>query len=135
MARKDPKADAFRRLTGDDLEAWAGDKIVTRGRSYQRTGHVQELGRTPGGSIVAWVAGTERYATVVDIDDDGLTSDCTCPYAYTCKHAVAAVIEYLERLKDEAEVPTVSDMDERLVLLKEGQWGIEGKGQAEGRGR
>lgn len=63
--------------------------------------------------------GTQRYATGVDIEEGGLSSVCTCPYWSTCKHAVAVVLEYLEYLKQDIEVPTVKENDPRLVLLRE----------------
>jgi uncharacterized Zn finger protein len=53
MRRKDqvpsqaiPKADPWRALTWDDLEAWAGPRSLERGRSYQRTGRVRHLARS-----------------------------------------------------------------------------------------
>jgi hypothetical protein len=36
MAQKRTKTDPFADLTWDDLEAWAGSTIVSRGRGYQR---------------------------------------------------------------------------------------------------
>jgi len=98
MARKRKKTDLFEGLTWNDLTSWAGSKIVSRGKSYQRSGYVKELACAPDGSLIAWVDGTERYATQVFFEDDELESDCTCPYWDTCKHAVAVVVEYLENL-------------------------------------
>ena len=99
MAWKRKKIDPFEGLTWNDLTAWAGNKIVDRGKSYQRSGYVEDLARTPDGSLVAWVEGTKRYAVRVFFEDDELESICTCPYWDTCKHAVAVVVEYLDSLK------------------------------------
>ena len=55
MAKKRSDTDPFKDLTWDDLQAWAGTSIVSRGRSYQRNHHVQGLARTPSGGLVAWV--------------------------------------------------------------------------------
>ena len=54
---------------------------------------VSDLAIAEDGNLVAWVAGSERYATKVAMDEDGLSdSICTCPYYIDCKHGVAAVI-------------------------------------------
>lgn len=96
MTRKRKKSDPFVGLTWNDLTAWAGNKIVSRGKNYQQNGYVKNLAHATDGSLVAWVEGTERYVTQVFFEDDELESDCTCPYWDTCKHAVAVVVEYLE---------------------------------------
>jgi len=119
MSRRRSKTDPFEDLTWDDLESWAGSSVVSRGRSYQRSHRVQDLARTPDGALIAWVLGTEKYATRVDFGEDGLTSVCTCPYWTTCKHAVAVVLEYLESAKRKAEIPTVTERDPRLANLRD----------------
>ncbi|MCZ6635991.1 MAG: SWIM zinc finger family protein [bacterium] len=112
--RKDPFAD----LTWENLESWAGSTIVGRGRTYQWGGRVDNLGITPEGKLIAWVIGTERYITQVEIQDGELTSKCTCPYWAQCKHAVAVALEYLECLKNKDDVPHISKEDPRLDQLK-----------------
>ena len=98
--KKQKPSDPFSKLTWEDLEEWAGNVIVGRGRPYQRKGAVENLGRAEDGALVAWVMGSQRYATRVRIEGKkSLESECTCPYWDTCKHAVAVVLEYLERLK------------------------------------
>ncbi|MBU1207053.1 MAG: SWIM zinc finger family protein [Proteobacteria bacterium] len=119
MAQKNQKTDRFRDLTWDDLHAWAGSTIISRGQGYQRGRQVQDLARTPEGGLIAWVRGTERYATLVDFEERELVSACTCPYGGTCKHAVAVVLEYLELLKQNRGVPEVDEKDRRLALLEE----------------
>ncbi|MFH2057597.1 MAG: SWIM zinc finger family protein [Pseudomonadota bacterium] len=70
--------------------------------------------------MIAWVSGTKRYATTIEIiDGEYLDSYCTCPYAINCKHGVAVVLEYLECLKKNQEVPVCRDEDERLYLLSD----------------
>lgn len=119
MAQKKSSIDRFKELTWDDLVDWAGRTIVSRGQSYQRNRQVQGLARTFSGGLIAWVEGTKRYATQVEFEDGELAANCTCPYGGTCKHAVAVVIEYLEGVKKNAQVPPVSEEDERLLLLEE----------------
>ena len=111
------KSEFFKQLTWSDINAWAGDTITSRGRSYQSDGSVQDLAFSHDGGLLAWVQGTERYATLVDIEHENLTSDCTCPYGGTCKHAVAVVLEYLEKVKKNTKVPIANQNDRRMSLL------------------
>ncbi|MCX5894928.1 MAG: SWIM zinc finger family protein, partial [Proteobacteria bacterium] len=120
MARKHLQGNLFEELTWRDIEDWAGSKIVSRGKSYQRGRRVQELSRLKSGGIVAWVQGSERYATRVTCETGKLVSDCTCPYGATCKHAVAVVLEYLDCLKNNINVPKATTPDRRLELLEAG---------------
>ena len=118
MAKK--KIDLFINLSWNDLKGWAGSKIVSRGKSYQRQKLVSKLAVLDNGDLLAWVDGTHRYATQVTIGEDGLPeSTCTCPYGCDCKHGVAAVLEYLEQLKKNKRIPNVSKNDERLSLFDE----------------
>lgn len=118
MPNKKKQMSQFRDLTWDDLNEWAGSKIVSRGRDYQRQGRVSELAQTEDGALLAWVEGLHRYATKVDMDDDGLpNSICTCPYELDCKHGIAVVLEYLERVEHNRPVPKAGRGDERLELL------------------
>ncbi|HEX2201072.1 MAG TPA: SWIM zinc finger family protein [Gammaproteobacteria bacterium] len=118
MIQRRLKIGSFQDLSWDDLEGWAGATVVSRARSYQRSGQVHGLARTPSGGAVAWVQGTHRYATVVEAKDGELISSCTCPYAGTCKHAVAVVLDYLEHLKQKREVPIATEQDPRLRSLR-----------------
>jgi uncharacterized Zn finger protein len=117
MAQQHPTTNRFAELTWNDLQEWAGSSTVSRGRSYQRNHQVQELACTSTGSLLAWVQGTQRYATLIEITEGRLTSSCTCPVGYSCKHAVATVLEYLEHLKRDLDVPIVTESDRRIALL------------------
>lgn len=114
-------ANPFNDLTWMDIQEWAGSKIVSRGKSYQRSGYVSSLGITNKNELIAWVEGTTRYATKVWFKRNKLTSECTCPYGFNCKHGVAVVIEYLEAVKTGKKVSEISSKDKRLVLIKEGE--------------
>jgi uncharacterized Zn finger protein len=126
MASKKPKADFLKELTWDNLEEWAGSRVLSRGQSYQRSHRVQEVVQTERGELLAWVQGEKRYVTQVDFRGGELISTCTCPYGSTCKHAVAVVLEYLDLLKKKMEVPRITKQDKRLLLVKktedEGEW-------------
>jgi uncharacterized Zn finger protein len=119
MKKEALKRDLFGKLTWDDLQEWAGSRVLSRGQSYQRSHRVKELAQTQTESLVAWVQGGQRYATEVDFEEGELISICTCPYGNNCKHAVAVVLEYLEHVKKNKKVPQVSRKDKRLVLLRD----------------
>ncbi len=74
------------------------------------------------GDLLATVQGTERYATSVSIGPGGkassLTSRCTCPVGYACKHAIATVAEYLEAVAEGRDVPVASENDPRWAKLE-----------------
>ncbi len=128
MAKKNNKIEFLKNLSWDDLRKWAGSKIVSRGQSYQKSGQVEDLAFTPDGALIAWVLGTHRYATLVDVQRGKLVSDCNCPYDDTCKHAVAVVLEGLEYLKKKKQIPLCSDQDRRLEALDnemEDEWDEE----------
>ncbi|MBN1765729.1 MAG: SWIM zinc finger domain-containing protein [Sedimentisphaerales bacterium] len=117
------KKDSFVDLSWDDLREWAGSKIVSRGKSYQRQKLVSKLAVLDNGGLLAWVDGTYRYATQVTLDKDGLPeSTCTCPYGCDCKHGVAVVLEYLEQIKKNKKIPKAAKDDERLMLFEDYGW-------------
>jgi len=119
-SKKKNSKNPFASLTWFDLESWAGSKILSRGKTYQRAGYVKELGIAKDGELIAWVEGTLLYATRVGIKGKELFSSCTCPYEFTCKHAVAVVLEYLNTLKEGNSLPKVYDSDKRLSLIRSG---------------
>lgn len=126
MPKKKPKLDRFADLTWNDLEDWAGSKIVSRGKNYQDQGRVCDLATTEDHGLIAWVGGTERYATKVIMGDDGLLEAiCTCPFELDCKHAVAVVIEFLKRIENNRSVPKASMGDARLEMLEDEDLGDE----------
>jgi len=118
MKKEPSKRDLFERLDWDDLDQWAGSKILSRGQGYQRSHWVKELAQTQTGALVAWVYGGQKYATEVDFEDGELISVCTCPYGDNCKHAVAVVLEYRDHLKKNREVPQITGQDQRVALLQ-----------------
>ena len=65
-------------LTLEDLREWAGSKIYNRGKDYVSC--VSQLSRTEDGMLVAWVSGSDEYATSVRRNEQGdFDFDCTCP--------------------------------------------------------
>jgi uncharacterized Zn finger protein len=118
MKRESFKKDLFGKLSWYDLEQWAGSSVLSRGQGYHRDHRVRELAQTQTGGIIAWVHGGQKYATEVDFEDSELISVCTCPYGDNCKHAVAVVLEYLDHLKKDLEIPQITERDQRIALLR-----------------
>jgi uncharacterized Zn finger protein len=109
----------FAQLTWDDLSTWAGSTSLSRGKSYKN--QVQDLNMTKDGGIIAWVQGSELYATKVMIDSSAkLSGSCSCPSHWTpCKHSVALVLSFLDALKSKQGVPEASANDRRFRLIEE----------------
>jgi uncharacterized Zn finger protein len=55
MPKKKTPLDRFADLTWNDIEEWAGSKIVSRGKNYQRQGFVSDLAVTDDGGLIAQV--------------------------------------------------------------------------------
>lgn len=105
-------------VTWDDVANWAGARSMTRGRAYQRGGHVHDLAISADGKLLATVSGGRRYATQVWWEADVLHSRCTCPVGWNgCKHAVAVVAAYLDMLAKDAEVSIADEADNRWEKL------------------
>jgi len=119
-ATKGNHAHRWEKLSWDDLTEWAGSRSVSRGRKYQRSGRVKDLGLAEYGRLLAWVDGRIRYATTVELAGGRgkrsrrLQSRCTCPVGFSgCKHAVAVVLDYLSAYEEGREVPAAAGDDPR----------------------
>ncbi|MEO6162551.1 MAG: SWIM zinc finger family protein, partial [Candidatus Binatia bacterium] len=119
MKRKQT-GDPYKKIDWSDLRNWAGESVAARGREYQEVGSVRGLARTDDYRLVAWVNGTFEYATAVTVVRRRLISECTCPYGFACKHAVAVVLAYLRCLEDEEPIGIVKSNDSRFELLESG---------------
>ncbi len=118
----------LKQLTFDDLEQWAGKTIVDRGRLYRA--RVDQLQCTQEGDLVAWVFGTQKYATQVHLDPEGRHGwFCTCPYGGgPCKHAVAVILAAAQQIKNNGNIPLLDENDDLALVLctgsdQETDWG------------
>lgn len=120
----------FDDLTWEDLKEWAGSRVVSRGKGYRHS--VEDLCRTADGRLLAWVQGGDRYATAVSLSKSGkLSSICTCPYGLSCKHAVAMVLTYLDKIQAGESIPAAGEEDERFERLAE-ERGLDDEDDEEG---
>jgi uncharacterized Zn finger protein len=135
-AQKPSRNDGWTVLSWDDLAEWAGSRSVDRGRTYQKQGRVHDLAISEDGWLLATVTGGARYAVTVWYESSAkkvgaIYSRCTCPVGSSgCKHAVAVVAEYLERLSASEDTPVADQDDERWELLAD-ETGDESKDEAE----
>lgn len=125
MPPESKDADPFKELRWSDIQDWAGGKATAKGMKYQEEERVREIKSTPEGSLIARVQGTTEYFTEVSLENRKLSSICTCPVGHDCKHGVAAVLEYLERIEQGEEVPVISDKDLLIARARIGYAGAE----------
>ena len=109
--------ECFTDFTWDDLRHWAGTKILNRGKSYVK--NVSDLARTENGEWVAWVSGSEDYATCVETLGDGeIDWFCSCPFDWgPCKHAVAVILAGIEVIKAGKAIPLLNPESELYLAL------------------
>jgi uncharacterized Zn finger protein len=120
-ATKAKSTSNWESVTWDDVANWAGSRSMMRGRTYQRNGCVHDLAISSDGRLIATVFGTRKYTTGVWWEANTLHSRCTCPVGWNeCKHAVAVLATYLDRLAKGTEVPTAKATDGRWEELANG---------------
>ena len=88
------KTKSRTRFDADALRDIAGGKVFARGEAYFRDGRVEILAIEPA-RVVARVAGTEDYRTVVTGQGKRIGGECSCPAFEDwgiCKHMVAVAL-------------------------------------------
>ncbi|GHA13713.1 DEAD/DEAH box helicase [Oceanisphaera arctica] len=89
-------------FTLDDIQQLTDPAAFKRGEAYFRQNKVifSNLDEVHE-QIIAEVRGTEPYPYEVFLfwEGDTLTSDCSCPVGYNCKHGVAAGMQWLSKAK------------------------------------
>ena len=95
----------YESLSSEDLEQWAGSVVFKRGKGYRP--RVHDLAATEEGHLVANVIGSESYITRVWMTGGEPDHECSCPYPEPCKHAVAVLLTYLDRVASGTSVPRI----------------------------
>jgi uncharacterized Zn finger protein len=89
------------RLFGEaDLQRVAGERSFGRGQGYLNAVGDLEIAVD---QVTATVYGTDAYEVVLDLGDDGLTGECSCPHGregFFCKHLVAVGLTVLRHSDD-----------------------------------
>jgi len=129
------KARDWPRFDIDTLCELAGEKVFARGQAYHSAGHVDILALEPR-RVLAQVAGTEDYRTVLEGRDAKIEGECSCP-AFEgwgfCKHMVAVALAAnaagdngtavgagaLARIRDHLKAKGVDALVEVIVELAE----------------
>ena len=94
----DSRDSFYSELTWEELEDWAGVKIASRGQDYYRRNLVKDLSLSPNGEILAWVDGSERYATLVDVEgEEGVIPKI---HSYLEKQTKEQLVQIIEELAD-----------------------------------
>src|ERR1035441_572467 len=78
----------------------AGERSFGRGLGYPDAVGDLEFGAD---QVTATVYGTDAYEVVLDLDDGGVTGDCSCPHGqegFFCKHLVAVGLTALGQAAD-----------------------------------
>jgi len=105
-------------ISWEQLEAWAGEEVVARGRVYKN--RVNDLKRRSDTHLVATVEGRSRYHTEIWLEEDGeLVCSCSCPYNWgpCCKHGIATLLLYLDKLQQGVEVELLLEEEQESVDL------------------
>ncbi|MGX6514246.1 MAG: DEAD/DEAH box helicase [Schaalia turicensis] len=90
---------AIAALTSDFYELYFTPPMLARGKRYAATGRVLEIKENSYG-IVARVLGNGHTYRVLITSVHPLTASCSCPVSRRCKHTVATLLVYADRMKD-----------------------------------
>ncbi len=100
------------------LERIFGERIFQRGLRLAEEGAVLRCERATDGFIEGDVQGSRSYPYTVfvqPLDNGGLRTACTCPYASSCKHAAALAIEWFGDRHGHGAESGASTTEERVA--------------------
>lgn len=105
-----------------DLKDKVPDMIFRQGLDYFKDGRVK-IKHVDNLSVTATVLGTHPYLTKLNVDGNSFMSTCTCPYKYTCKHAVAVALKVIDdqattEEKPEEEATNWREYFEKLIAIQ-----------------
>jgi len=111
------KKITFKTLNAEDVNDYFQDRIFYRGVRYQKQGLVKKLAWVGENRLMAEVDGSDLYSVVVELKNGFLESICSCPYTYSCKHGVAALLDYIERREKKINVATAKKVNPQTLQL------------------
>ncbi len=79
------------------------DHIAARGYDYWQGGYVVAIADEGDGVFFATVRGSKAnpYIVHLTMDEDGIDSECTCPYGEQCKHGAAVAYALVDEEEEE----------------------------------
>lgn len=109
------------RIPLDSFEQYIDEKILTRGLSYWKSGHVSSSELLEPGKWEFTVYGTEDYIVNLHIINNVVhTYSCTCPYdmGNVCKHVVAVLFELQKDVLFLDDQPTAKGKSTKSAKVK-----------------
>src|SRR3989338_9524152 len=80
----------------EDIEELFDSEIFGRGEEYFDEGLVKNIELIDDKTLTGNVIGNNKYKVTISIDPDGdIVCDCTCPCDFSCKHAVALLLRWV----------------------------------------
>lgn len=103
----------MRGITEDEIRYAFGTKTFTRGQDYFEQGYVEHAVKM-GDSLHGTVLGSapNPYKVAVEIAQDEIYSECSCPVGRMCKHGAALLLQWLN------DSASFTDVDDFLFSLQ-----------------
>lgn len=106
-----------------ELKNRVPDIIFKQGLDYFKDGRVK-IKQWDNFSVLASVQGTYPYIVRLSTDERSFDATCTCPYNYTCKHAVAVALKVIEdqtskEQSDVSEGTNWREYFEKLIAIQQ----------------
>lgn len=99
-------------ITEEDVRSVFDEKTFSRGYGYY-TGHHVETALKTGNILTGRVAGTQESPYKVEVTiTNTITSHCTCPVGYMCKHGAALLLQWVHNKE------SIIDIDQLMIWLK-----------------
>lgn len=94
----------FVNLDHDDIQRKFSSKTFYKGLEYYEGGRVSDVAIYGANRLEARVDGNRRYVVSLELNNDILRDDCSCPIGGLCKHVVSVLlfcVDNFEVLKDQ----------------------------------
>lgn len=113
----DSLRDLFANLDQDDIQSEFYSKTFYKGLGYYEDGRVDEVVKLGANTLEAQVNGSRRYTVRLELQDNLLHNDCSCPIGGFCKHVVSVLLfcmSNFETLKEQKEFLFEVDEKEKV---------------------